>query len=119
MEEQSGFLNLDSLARCINNLEAEYERVEELERLVACLSHSSMCRDHDCMVASCYMMKEVVVHTKECDECGCQVCAQLVALCCYHARVCRDVRCCIEYCANIKTKLAELEAILGANRNVN
>merc|ERR1712168_120185 len=109
VKEQAGFLNLDSLARCITNMEAEYEKVEELERLVACLSHSSKCREHACTVTSCYMMKDVVVHTKTCVLCGCQVCAQLVALCCYHAHLCRDRSCGIEYCANIKNKLAELE----------
>ena len=119
VKEQGGFLNLDSLARCITNMEAEYQKVEELERLVACLSHSSECRDHECMVTSCYRMKEVVVHTKTCVLCGCQVCAQLVALCCYHAQLCRDVRCGIEYCANIKNKLAELETMMGTNKNIN
>merc|ERR1711970_1126796 len=117
VEEQGGFLNLDSLARCITSMEAEYEKVEELERLVACLSHSSECRDHACTVTSCYMMKEVVVHTKTCVLGGCQVCAQLVALCCYHAHLCRDRSCRIEYCANIKNKLAELETIMGSYKN--
>merc|ERR1712168_811865 len=81
-EEQGGFLNLDSLARCITSMEAEYEKVEELERLVRCLGHSSVCRDCECMVPSCYSMKVVLVHTRECQsQNGCPVCAQLVALC--------------------------------------
>ena len=110
-QDQVGFLNLDSLTVSINSLDAEHGRVEEVERLVECLAHSSQCMDCSCPWPSCYRMKVVLVHTKECSvEDGCQVCAQLVALCCYHARVCRDMGCGIEYCHNIKRKLGELEA---------
>merc|ERR1712215_237775 len=110
-QDQVGFLNLDSLARCLNTLEADHGKVE-VDRLVECLSHSSQCPDSRCTLTSCYSMKIVLLHTRECtSQEGCQVCAHLVALCCYHARVCTDLVCAIEYCANIKRKLSEMEAL--------
>ena len=56
---------------------------------------------------SCLKMKCVVSNTQNCpskNNGSCQICKQLMALCCYHSKVCQEDKCPVQLCQNIKQK---------------
>ena len=84
------------------------EQKSALGRCIQALTHACQCRKMGCQSASCYKMKKVLTHTKECkikSNGDCKICKQLVALCCYHAKKCRAEKCFVPYCQSIKEKL--------------
>ena len=83
-------------------------RRQSIQRCIQSLVHACQCRDANCRMNSCQKMKRVVQHTRQCKKKtngGCQICRQLIALCCYHAKHCREDRCPVPFCLNIKQKL--------------
>ena len=84
-----------------------------IQRCIQSLVHACQCRDANCRLPSCHKMKRVVQHSKNCkrrtsqhsSNQQCQICKQLIALCCYHAKHCNEQKCLVPYCLNIKHKL--------------
>lgn len=73
-------------------------RNESVVKCVNSLVHSCQCRDANCRRATCNKMKKVVQHTRACKKRqspngACQVCKQMIALCCYHAKHCNSQNC--------------------------
>lgn len=85
-------------------------RRRSIQRCIQSLVHASQCRDANCRQALCQKMKRVVSHTKSCKRKtngGCDICKQLIALCCYHAKQCQEAKCPVPFCLNIKHKLRQ------------
>ena len=85
-------------------------RRRSIQRCIQSLVHACQCRDANCRQASCQKMKRVVSHTKSCKRKtngGCDICKQLIALCCYHAKQCQEAKCPVPFCLNIKHKLRQ------------
>ena len=72
------------------------------------LVHSSECQDSMCRQAYCKKIKELILHTRDCEERQtgiCMICKYFVVLCIIHARECKKIRCQFRVCASIKQKL--------------
>ena len=83
-------------------------RRQSVLRCIGSLVHACKCRDANCRMNSCQKMKRVVQHTRQCKKKtneGCQICRQLIALCCYHAKHCCEDHCPVPFCRNIKQRL--------------
>ena len=84
------------------------ERKSAIDCCIQALTHACDCKKIGCQTASCYKMKKVVTHYKVCKikpNGGCNICKQLVAICCYHAKKCPAEKCFVPFCQNIKEKL--------------
>ena len=83
-----------------------------IQRCIQSLEHAYQCCDANCRLPLCHKMKWVVSHfcTEQCErrtKGGCNICEQLIALCCHHAKLCQDqeAKCPVLFCLNIKQKL--------------
>lgn len=86
--------------------EAELKRIA-MQRCMDMLIHACRCTNNTCQETNCFKMKQMMLHSKQCPgpQHSCQVCKQLVSMCCYHAKNCRTPVCTIPFCAGIKIKL--------------
>ena len=87
------------------------------QRLINSLIHACQCRNAACPLSTCRRMKRVISHTRQCklkSDGGCNLCKQLIALCCYHAKTCQESKCLVHFCKNIKRKIAQQERMLEA-----
>ncbi|OTF78373.1 hypothetical protein BLA29_000387 [Euroglyphus maynei] len=88
-------------------------RRQSIQRCIESLSHACQCRDANCRRPTCLKMKRVVQHAKSCKRKNvanhCQICKQLIALCCYHAKHCQEPgnKCLVPYCQNFKQKIQQ------------
>lgn len=88
-------------------------RRQSIQRCIESLSHACQCRDANCRRPTCLKMKRVVQHAKSCKKKNvanqCQICKQLIALCCYHAKHCQEPgnKCLVPYCQNFKQKIQQ------------
>jgi len=97
----------DNANAATNPIEA---RKQSITRCIQSLVHACQCRDANCRLPSCHKMKRIVSHTKGCKRKtngGCQICKQLIQLCCYHAKFCQEAKCPVPFCLNIKQKLRQ------------
>ena len=85
-----------------------------IQRCIQSLEHAYQCCDANCRLPLCHKMKWVVSHfcTEQCErrtKGGCNICEQLIALCCHHAKLCQDqeAKCPVLFCLNIKQKLRQ------------
>lgn len=70
--------------------------------------HSIVCRDTECKLNLCKMMKNAVEHVFHCRgrlEGKCDVCKKIVSLCSKHSKYCNNENCTLLFCANIKEKV--------------
>lgn len=73
-------------------------------------THTLQCRDTQCEISLCTMLKHGVLHERSCTVKvvnGCLICKKVVSICCYHAKYCEDEKCLVPFCAAIKSKLRE------------
>ena len=81
---------------------------ESIQRCVKSLVHACKCRDANCLLHSCRMMKGLVNHTRSCQSrtngC-CKMCKQLSFICICHAKQCNETRCCVPFCLKFREKL--------------
>ncbi|CAG0891726.1 unnamed protein product [Darwinula stevensoni] len=86
---------------------------DQIKRCIQSLVHACQCRDANCRLPSCLKMRRALAHTKGCKKKsnnGCQICKQLITLCCYHAKHCQEKDCRVPFCNNIKHKLKQQQA---------
>ena len=91
-----------------NKTNGNPDHVSAIQRCMQSLVHACQCRDANCRLPSCHLMKRLATHTRNCQRKingGCPICKQVIALCCYHAKVCSDAKCPAQFCQNIKQKL--------------
>ncbi|KAF8357427.1 cbp-1 [Pristionchus pacificus] len=89
---------------------------DNIQKCIQSLVHACTCRDANCRRSSCFKMKRVVSHTKQCKKrtnATCPVCKQLIVLCCYHAKHCQKEGCQVPFCMNIRQKLMEQKRSLA------
>jgi len=88
--EQLGFGVADQKAAEEKNLSLQEQKRRSIQRCITALVHACECTNNACPEPSCIKMKGVVTHTKTCPIKAprCNICKQLVALCCYHAKHC-------------------------------
>ncbi|CAD5215336.1 unnamed protein product [Bursaphelenchus okinawaensis] len=106
MEKINSLIDVDSKSSDASSSRSN----ESVKRCIQSLVHAVQCRDSNCRRTTCHKMKKVVQHTKLCKRrqtSNCQVCKQLIALCCYHAKHCNLPQCNVPFCPNIRQKLAE------------
>eukprot|EP00041_Stephanoeca_diplocostata_P038119 m.1478164 g.1478164 ORF g.1478164 m.1478164 type:complete len:2116 (+) comp25164_c0_seq4:202-6549(+) len=105
--EQLGFGMKQSTEGTSGKSEAELKRIA-MKQYVEMLIHACQCKDPLCARQNCNKMKQMIQHSRQCPgpQHSCNVCKQLVALCCYHAKNCRTSNCTIPFCAGIKLKLS-------------
>nr|UYO08131.1 CBP1 [Bursaphelenchus xylophilus] len=106
MEKINSLIDVDNKSNDASNSRNN----ESVKRCIQSLVHAVQCRDSNCRRTTCHKMKKVVQHTKLCkrrQNSSCQVCKQLIALCCYHAKHCTLAICNVPFCPNIRQKLAE------------
>lgn len=110
--------NNDSNSSGSTNITASESRRLSIQRCIQSLSHACVCRDANCRRPACLKMKRVVQHAKGCKRKNspnasqmsqCQICKQLIALCCYHAKHCLEppAKCPVPYCQNFKQKIQQ------------
>ena len=86
-------------------------RTDAIMRCVQSLIHAYGCIDGNCESQSCFKMKRVVKHTRNCTKKNngqCPICKQLIALCCFHAKICQDKNCSVQFCTTIKQETNKL-----------
>ena len=90
MKKLSFDLDSSGEARPANN--PQEVRKLSIQQVIQSLVHGCQCRDASCQLPTCYKMKQVVSHSKQCKRKtngGGPICKQLIALCCYHAKLCQ------------------------------
>lgn len=87
------------------------KKKQSIQKCIDSLVHACQCTNGQCPNPSCAKMKQVVAHTKACPTKAptCNICKQLVALCCYHAKHCNERQCPVPFCQGIKSRLADQE----------
>lgn len=81
-----------------------------IQRCIQSLVHACQCKDANCRLQSCVKMKRIVAHIKVCKRRttgGCNICKQVVALCCHHAKHCSEAKCLVPFCSSIKHKFKQ------------
>ena len=86
-----------------------YENVTDpnvvIRTCVQSMLHASKCHDEKCIQPSCFKMKRVINHTKNCPKklsAGCSICKQYTALVVYHEKQCSDSKCLVPFCSQVK-----------------
>lgn len=68
--------------------------------------HASMCKDAECNLKLCRMLKAAVDHSYRClSRFSCTICQKLVKLYCHHSKYCTDQLCNLPFCQDIKEQL--------------
>ncbi|CAG0891728.1 unnamed protein product [Darwinula stevensoni] len=91
-------------------LQTTITTTNQIKRCMQTLVHACQCRDANCCLPSCLKMRRALAHAKGCKKKvnnGCQICKQMITLCCYHAKNCQEKDCRVPFCNNIKHKLKQ------------
>ena len=103
-------LDFDDSTSSQDKQDPKEERRQSVMSCIEFLVHACQCKDANCNLQSCHKMKRVVAHTKVCRKkanSGCQLCKQLIAICCYHVKHCSEDKCNVPFCLQIKHKLQQ------------
>ena len=70
------------------------------------LIHAWNCQDFNCITDGCTEMKQLIIHSHDCEMPECRTCKKTLVLCYYHAWVCEnDVTCKLPFCSTLWQKM--------------
>ena len=69
--------------------------------------HAWNCKDFNCTFDGCSKMKQLILHSHECNMQGCRICKSTLILCYYHVWVCKhDLICNLPFCSILWQKMS-------------
>lgn len=80
------------------------------EPCIRALVHACQCKDANCRIITCMQMKRVLGHARHCPKRTngtCQLCRQLLSICCFHAKSCVDDLCQVPLCPQLKDRFKQ------------
>lgn len=93
-----------------NTSDQEDSTRANVEQCIESLNHACICNDAHCEYISCVAMKNILRHTKECNEISagtCIKCNKFMAIICYHSKRCTATKCPMPFCLIIRLKRSE------------
>ncbi|ESO05132.1 hypothetical protein HELRODRAFT_148068, partial [Helobdella robusta] len=89
-----------------------------LQKYEQALVHAASCRDGNCRIKSCILMKQFIQHLQDIIKLknkpthknnnhskNCGTCSQMARLCLYHAKMCKERnKCPVPSCNNVRKK---------------
>ena len=70
------------------------------------LKHAWNCQDFNCITDGCTEMKQLIIHSHDCEMPECRTCKTSLVLCYYHAWVCEnDSNCKLPFCSTLWQKM--------------
>ena len=92
--------------RATNVQKLSMEHRELLIRDENYLMHAWNCKDFNCTSEGCSKMKQLILHSYECNRGGCRICKSTLILCYYHVWVCKNDRTCgVPFCSILWQKM--------------